>query len=324
MIILNKTAIVAILCFVTIHSSTAQVATIPFDFKGKQLFIPLQAPNGKQLRFIFDTGATGAMIDSISAKEADLYDGPREKVSVAGSGGAKSYQMIFNREIKIQDLTIDKINFVLAGFKCLAVLVGDTFDGIIGYEILSRYVTRMDFEKKQVVFYENMNDLDTTGFVSIPFEFSKNILIPRFPISITLANGQKFIGKVMFDTGNASTLLVSTPFSKYHQFDQKLGATRITTGAGVHAETTDQLANIKFMSFDGFKFGPMGIRLTVNPAAEPKDGYLGILGIEIIKRFHVILDYAHQKIFLKPNRFYGSELPIESLKDKGPSKKPGK
>lgn len=118
----------------------------------------------------------------------------------------------------------------------------------------------------------------------------------------------------MFDTGNTFSLIVSTPFSKYHDFDSKLGKTGYTVGRGMNSFTKDQLAVINSMSFDGFKFGQMSIRLTVNDQAVPKDGYLGILGIEVIKRFNVILDYKHQKIYLKPNQAYSTAFNLEELK----------
>ena len=157
--------------------------------------------------------------------------------------------------------------------------------------------------------------MDTSGYVGIPFEFSKNILIPRFPITIKLANGENFTGKVMFDTCNAATLLISTPFSKFHHFNDKLGKTLVTEGRGLSAVTQDRLANIKAMSFNGFNFGEMGVSLTINDAAEPKDGYLGILGIDVIKRFHVILDYPHQKIYLRPNGLYNEVFKLHKVYD---------
>ena len=169
----------------------------------------------------------------------------------------------------------------------------------------------MDFDHKKLSLYDQIKSVDTTGYTGIPFEFNKNVLIPRFPISITLANRETFTGRVMFDTGNVFALIVSSPFSKFHDFNSKLGETTINTGRGLNTTTQDRLATIKSMSFNGFDFGKMPIRLTINDSAEPKDGYLGILGIEVIKHFNVILDYAHKKIYLKPNQSYHDTFNVE-------------
>jgi C-terminal processing protease CtpA/Prc len=38
-------------------------------------------------------------------------------------------------------------------------------------------------------------------------------------------------------------------------------------------------------------------------AAPQKDGRQGSIGGEILRRFEVIIDYPHQKLYLKPNRY---------------------
>lgn len=289
----------------------AQVAQIPFEFQGTHLFIKVQTRQSDSLRFVFDTGCTGATIDSAAAEKAGISKGNMRSVSVAGSGGSQIYPMALQQSLKLKGVEIKNVSLVLSSLTSLSAVLGSHIDGIVGYEVLSQYVTQLDFDHKKLSLYDRIKSVDTTGYTGIPFEFSKNILIPRFPVSVTLANGETFTGKVMFDTGNVFSLIVSTPFSKYHNFNSKLGETSMTGGRGMNAVTQDQLANIKSMSFNGFDFGAMGIRLTVNDKAEPKDGYLGILGIEIIKRFNVILDYANKKIYLKPNNLYHTPLKQE-------------
>lgn len=309
---LNKIVVFAFLIGAGSTNLFAQISQVPLEFIGTHLSIPVSTNGSETLNFIFDTGATGASIDSAVAEKIGITKENRQQVSMAGSGGAQLYQMALNQNLKFGTLAIKDLNLVLINFSSLSANLGQRLDGIIGYEILNQYVTQIDFDQKKLSFYNSIATVDTNGYTAIPFEFSRNINIPRFPVSIKLANGQTFTGKVMFDTGSAISLIVSTPFSKYHDFSSKLGQISLSTGRGLNAFTQDQLANIKSMSFNGFEFGEMGIRLTVNDKAEPKDGYLGILGIEVIKHFNVILDYAHKKIYLKPNKAYGSPFRIET------------
>jgi len=297
----------------------AQVVRIPFEMIGPHIYIKVQTNKSDSLNFMFDTGATGGTIDSLTAEKAGVNLLNRKTVSVAGSGGERKYTMAENQIIKLKDFEIRNVNLVFADLSSLSADLGTKLDGIIGYEILNQYVTKIDFDQKQISFYEDISSADTAGYTSVPFEFNKNVMIPRFPISITLDNGESFTGRVMFDTGNAFPLLISAPFSKFHNFDDKLGNTSVTSGRGLHAVTQDKLANIKSMNFNGFQFGQMGIRLTINDQAEPKDGYLGILGIEIIKRFNVILNYAHRKIYLKPNHMYHESFDLAAFKKIGDS-----
>ncbi|MBB6270526.1 FKBP-type peptidyl-prolyl cis-trans isomerase [Pedobacter cryoconitis] len=282
----------------------AQVAQIPFEFNGTHLFIKVQVNQNDSLNFVFDSGATGMTIDSLAAEHAGISKNNGQVASIAGSGGVQNYVMALHQNIKLGDVELKNIDMVLINFASLSTSTGSKIEGIIGYEVLNKYVTKLDFDHKKILLYDQIKAVDTTGYTGIPFEFNRGVLIPRFPISITLANEETFTGRVMFDTGSIFTLIVSPPFSKFHDFNSKLGETTTNMSRGLSFTTQDQLAGIKSMSFNGFSFGEMPIRLTINDKAEPKDGYLGILGIEVIKRFNVILDYANKKIYLKPNLSY--------------------
>lgn len=282
----------------------AQIAKMPFEFEGKHMYIKLTANNSDTLRFVFDTGATGASIDSTSAEKAGINKENRKKVEVAGSGGTQSYMMAFGQTFKLAGLEIKDVNPVLINFSDLTSATGVHLDGIMGYEILDKYVTQINFDTKQLSFYNRINEVDTTGYTGIPFEFSKGIMIPRFPISIQLSTGETFTGRVMFDSGAAFTLLISTPFNKFHHISEKLTNKVMSQGRGLNTISNEERGIIKSMNFNGFNFGNMAIALTVNNQAEPKDGYLGIIGIDIIKRFNVIVDYKNKKFYMKPNKAY--------------------
>ena len=291
--------------------SKAQTTEIPFELKGSHLYIKIQSKNNDNLNFIFDTGATGTTIDSTVAERVGISKDNLQTVTIDGNGGSQAYQMAAKQQLNMGGLALKDLNLVMANFKSLSANLGHQLDGIIGYDVLSRYITKIDFDQKKLSLYEKMNETDTSDYTGIPFEFSKNILIPRFPISITLANGETFTGRVMFDTGSIFSLIVSNGFNKFHDFKSKIGPSAMTHGRGVSAVTNDQIAIIKSMSVQGFDFGPMSIRLTVSETGKAYDGYLGILGIEIIKRFNVILDYTDQKIYLRPNKAYFDPLKFE-------------
>ncbi len=294
--------LVALLFSVT--STFAQLATLPMDFNGKHIFIKVGTGNSDTLRFVFDTGASNVSIDSTLAEKVGVSQQNRQQVGVGGHGGSQSYLIALNQTFRVAGLEVKGVNPVLVNFSPMRSSTGIQLDGLIGYELLNKYVTTVDFEKKKMSFYENIKGVDTTGYVGIPFEFNKNVLIPRFPVRITLATGEQFTGRVMFDSGGFFTLLVSTPYNKFHGLSGKLTDKILKHSSGLSAITTEERAVIKGMDFNGFSLGKMPIDLTVNDQAEAKDGYLGMIGIEIIQKFNLIIDYANKKIYMKPNKGY--------------------
>lgn len=284
--------------------ANAQIAKIPFEFEDNHIYIKVKTNDSDSLRYVFDTGATGASIDSATAERIGISKENRQIVNVAGSGGAQNYTMATGQTFNLHGLEIKDVNPVLINFNGLKSATGIRLDGILGYELLDKYVAQIDFDQRKLVVYGKINEVDTTGYTSIPFEFSRGIMIPRFPISIQLNTGEVYTGKVMFDSGAAFSLLISTPFNKFHRISEKLTDKIIAQGRGLSAANLEERSTIKNMSFNGFNFGEMVIGLTVNEQAQPNDGYLGILGMDIIKRFNVIVDYQNKKIYLKPNKVY--------------------
>ena len=301
----RRYSLITILLFFFVYEASAQIAQIPFLFSKNRMLIKVQSNNSKPMLFIFDTGGTGTLMDSLSAVNAGIKKDEGRNVNVIGSGGAQDYAIASHQSISLPgNVKINDIELVLMNLSSFSSAVKDTIHGIIGYDVLSRYATKIDFERQKISLYTDIRSADTLGYVRIPFEFNKGIAIPRFPITIKLDNNESFTGRVMFDSGADLTLLVSAPYRNFHQFDRKIGKMTGSKGRGLNFETNDENAVIKGMSFKGFSFGPMAIELTKNDKAEPKDGYLGIIGMDIIKRFHVILDYANKNIYLKPNALY--------------------
>ena len=292
-------------CLCSSLSGYAQLATFPFQLKDKNILIKAKVNNSDSLDLIFDTGSTATLIDSLTAEQFGIGKENRQVVETVGSGGSRNYLMATQQEIQLpQHIRLSGIDVILMNFSKLESATGKKMKGIIGYDLLSKYVTSFDFDRKCISLFHQIKEVDTTGYTGIPFEFSKGIQIPRFPVTITTQGNKQFTGKVMFDSGASLSLFISAPFKNFHHLNTEIGPSKLVKGRGLNESTTDQKATIKSMHFYGFHFGQMGISLAVDDQAEKKDGYLGLLGLDIIRRFNVIIDYPNHKIFLKPNKYY--------------------
>ena len=304
----GKTSLAILLCYSP--QLQAQVARFPIEFNGKHIFIRAGAGKSDSLRFVFDSGASNMSIDSAAAEHAGISRENAERVYAGGHGGAQFYLMAKNQTFRLGGVKLENVNPLLVDFSRMTRATGMKLDGLIGYELLNTYVTGIDFERKEMSLYNNIKEADTSGYTGIPFEFNKGVLIPRFPVTITLPDGEQFTGRVMFDSGGFFTLLVSIGYNKFHGLSQKLPNRTLRKMQGLNATNTEERAAIKGMRFNGFELGEMPIDLTINDKAEASDGYLGMIGIEIIQKFNIILDYADKKIYLKPNSGYQKPFPI--------------
>jgi predicted aspartyl protease len=77
-----------------------------FDIEGNHIFVEGQV-NGKQMRFMVDTGADSSLIHSGSAEEAALQMGPYD-VEIRGVGGKAMAAVTIVPNIKLGDAVIEK------------------------------------------------------------------------------------------------------------------------------------------------------------------------------------------------------------------------
>lgn len=302
----------------TCFLSKAQEIILPFSlYNDKYILLKLPFENQKDsLVFYFDTGATTTLLDTKIAEKIGLKS--NYKHTVQGTSGKKVYNMVLNQKIYLPNQkTIEGIHFILDDLSRLQNRLGRDFNGIIGNDILKNYLTKIDFQKKQIELYKFDYQLNTSGYTEIPFTFKNNIHIPQFPISITLKNGEKYKGDILFDSGAGLSLLINTPFKEEHKLLEKIGKKIHSTADNLTDKTQLTTALIQKMEIAGFAFENIPIDLASDTdGMSAYKGYLGILGAEIINRFDIILDYSKLKLYLKTNDLHSKpfKIPVSEIR----------
>lgn len=307
----------------TIHLC-AQVSEIPFILQENgHIHIKVKLNDFDQpLNFVFDTGATADVLDTRIAKKLGLKADYQQNVS--GGGGSKSYDIVLGQKLIISsDITIDQSNLVLTDLEPFHQLSDHPFDGIFGYSLLRNYVTKIDYEKKRLVLYERMEDVDTSKYEKLPFQFGGGIPIPQFNISIQLENGEVHSGSILFDSGAGITLSVNSPFKNKNRLSEKASKSIVSKSQNLGHESFSEQIAIRSLKIGSFEFNDLTISLSNDKSGvSAYPNYLGILGAKVIKRFTIILDYKAKMLYLKRNALYTNpfEFPLSGIrlkKDKG-------
>jgi hypothetical protein len=295
----------------------AQVAEIPFELKEDFVLVKVGINDKEEpSTFVFDTGATADLLDSTAATKLGLK--PDYKHNIDGAGGTQSYDIILNQNLTLpNDIKIENTNLVLADLTNLKEAMERDFEGIIGYSLLKNYITKIDYENQKIILFNKIEQVSTTGYTTIPFDFGNGIPIPQFDITITLNNGESFTDRVLFDSGAGLTLLINSPYNETHQVSEKAGKNLISSSENLHSKSISEDIAIQSMEIGGYNFKEMVVSIAHDKGGVSSyEGYLGILGAEIISRFDVILDYSAHTLYLKPNKNYGQsfEFPLSGIK----------
>jgi len=278
------------------------VAEIPFQLYGSMIVMEISIDESTPLNFIFDTGAGGTIINAKTAVELGIIG--NEAVSrEAGTGMAEIVQSTKHTVI-IGNLKFKNVTLGIAELDHIERRMGTPIDGIIGWEILSQYAVRINYDTMLIEIYDNNKYEYNFGDSSYPVEVSGTTIFTR--ITVAFKSGNTFTGKVMVDTGSGGTITFNTPFIEENDLLAEMDTyyERETQSLSVESSLvyTTILANL---NISDYKFSAIPATLSIaETGALSWSGPMGILGNEVFKHFNVFIDLKQKRMSLEPNRLY--------------------
>jgi hypothetical protein len=181
-------------------------------------------------------------------------------------------------------------------------------DAVIGYDLLQRYVIRVDYDTKTMSFYDPVSfRYAGKGHVTPITIWSNCALVGA---DLTLLDSQRLHGSFMVDTGADLPILINTPFVERHDLMHQVGKTAQGSLTGSDgAEVTTYRGKTQKVDVAGFTFPNCPVRL-----ADADSGTLslseieGILGGPILRKFNTTFDYHGRKMYWEPTRSFSPDL----------------
>lgn len=267
--------------------------TIPFELVDNHVYLDVSIDGKGPFHFIFDTGGSN-YLDSDVAKQLGLTAAG----SANGMGvGAKTEAVRFAtvNTLRVGDATLRKQVFVVgpvrAGF---GMSSGKPVDGLIGFEVLSRFITTFDYGSKHVVL-RTAPLAPPAGAATIPFVFNGQ----HVDIACTIAG---FPGRCTVDTGSRIPLSVLSPFLAAHPSIVPPNATAVgADGFGIGGPALGRLARTT-LQIGPYTFPDTITDLSAQTRGAFADPYTaGNVGAGVWKRFALTLDYGRQTMTLVPD-----------------------
>ncbi len=273
------------------HNDT--LAVIPFVLKAQKIYFKCRVNNSDSLTFLFDTGASPMVItDSIALNVLKLtMDG---EVRNQGANGISTVKASNNNVLHLGGIT-------LTGIRLLSIpYPGHPFDGVLGIDVMKRYVIRVDHKKRKLYFF----DKDTFRYpgTASPVKVKWLQHVPAIKGAVVV-NKKRYHGWFEMDTGSDAAIDLTTPFVTRHNFRDQLKTIAISTATGSDGNQSElyvvrmpevRLGDLRFYTL------PTGLATATKGLMSSPD-LQGVLGNNFLKRFNITYDLAHNKIYLEPN-----------------------
>jgi hypothetical protein len=258
------------------------------------------------LKFIIDTGVRTAILTQKSF--SDILQLPySRKYTIAGPGGEKL----------IDAYVANNISLTLPGIvgrgHALLVLeedylelrnhLGTDVHGIIGYELFSRFIIQIDYQKKimTVMLPDKFKQRKKYEVIPIRIQDTKPYLLA--PVNINSHHALN--AKLLVDTGASHGLMLEPESdSRIHLPENSVSN---IIGRGLGGEITGKTGRIESLELGNFIIEkPLANFPDSNAYFSDSLKYLaidrnGTLGGEILSRFTVVFNFPQEKIYLKKN-----------------------
>jgi hypothetical protein len=174
--------------------------------------------------------------------------------------------------------------------------------GILGYDFLSRFVTKIDFAKKKISFY-HPDGFEYNGKGTIfdsPLE--------RSMLSLPITVDGEYSGKFRLDIG-APDIDFHYPYAKNHDLLERKGIDVMSGDAA--GLTTTRISEYKTIEAGGFilKNPLIGTPREEGTGSFAEETTIGNIGNSFLRNFVFYLDYEKQRVILEKGDEFGKEFP---------------
>lgn len=286
---------------------------IPIEIQNNLIIVPVILNGQVPLKFILDTGVRTTILTEKTYSDI-LHLTYTRKYSIAGPGGEKIIDAYITNSVTLDlpgvhgeghtMLVLEKDYLELRNY------LGTEVHGILGYEIFSRFIVQINYEKKMLI-------LQLPELFKAPRKFQELPMVvqdtkPYVYTEVAMTETARLRGKLLMDTGASHGLILEPESDSII----KVPSQHINSiiGRGLGGVITGQIGRIKSLEIGKYKINNV---LANFPDLNSYNDTLktsrhvfrnGAIGGEILSRFDVIFNFPADKVYFKKNAAFSKNF----------------
>ncbi len=286
-----------------------------FKFINNLIIVPVIINDSDTLHFILDTGLSTSIMTEISWGDTLELNYTRQvKLNGLGQGepvsALHSYGNNFNIS-GIQGVNQD-LYVLLQNVFNLSAIFGTKVHGLIGYNMFKNFIVEINYDHKVITFH-NPDKYKPPRYrkkgITLPLIIHQTK--PYVYGVITLRDGTEVPVKLLLDTGASHALWMDVESDENIIYPEKTAD--VFLGKGLNGDIYGKIGRMHQFTLGDFTFDKPVVAFPDSLSAGNaigRDNRNGSLGSEILRRFHIIIDYPNSEITLYPNNQYRSEFKL--------------
>jgi hypothetical protein len=279
---------------------------IPIEINSNLVVVPLVLNNQLPLKFILDTGVRTTILTEKTFSDI-LNLSYSRRYTISGPGGEKLVDAYVTNNV-----SLDLPGVRGAGHAMLVLeqdylelrnYLGTDVHGILGYELFSRFIVQIDYEKKELMLMLPERFRPRKRFRQLPIAVQDTK--PYVTATVQMTDTTRVTTKLLVDSG-ASHGLMLDPQSNPALIPPQKHINSII-GRGLGGIITGQIGRIKGINLGGYQIDDVivsfpdpnsyidSLKISRTVARN------GSVGGELLSRFTIIFDFPREKFYLKSN-----------------------
>ncbi|MEE9362842.1 MAG: aspartyl protease family protein [Cellulophaga sp.] len=280
-----------------------------FQLVNNLIIIPVEV-NGSMLSFILDSGVSTPILFNISDQDSIQINNVHE-VTIRGLGEGDSMKALSSRGNFFKIENIESLNqdlyVVMDKSLNFSPSLGVPIHGIIGYDLFRDFIIDVNYSKRVMKLYRPKTYVHKKSkrYRAVPLTILKKKAYVKGTVSMSKVENIQV--NLLVDTGSSDALWlfeneekgIAIPDKNYEDF----------LGKGLSGNIYGKRTKVNNLSLGGF------FLKDAKAAFPDKESYAnlkslinrnGSIGGEVLKRFNIVFDYAHNKITLKRNKNFNT------------------
>jgi hypothetical protein len=281
---------------------------IPIEIYNNLIVVPVVLNGTLPLKFILDTGVRTAILTQKAFTDI-LNLSYSRKYTIAGPGGEKLVDAYVTNNVSLE------LPGVLGRGHAMLVLeedylelrnyLGTDVHGILGYELFSRFIVQVNYEKKMLTLMLPQRFKMKRKFHAVPIRIEDTK--PYLTTPVVLADGTQLTAKLLMDSGASHGLMLDPGSDSRIEVPEKVVSSVI--GRGLGGEITGKVGRIRELHMGPFRLENLIVNFpdpnsyfdSLKSGTTPRNGSIGG---ESLSRFTVIFNFPKEEIYLKKNHAF--------------------
>jgi len=284
--------------------SAPQSHSIRFELYRNLIFLRVRINGSRPLSLVLDTGASTSGLNKSVAEEIGLgLTGGRTNI-LGASEQPEAAEIAAQVKVQVAGIQLVAKEFIVVPMAEMESHVGHRIDGVLGADLFKAYVVEIDYPSQHLTLrepehyqYFGRGEVLPLSLSDVPF------------VDATVGIGTAVTpGQFVIDTGWLGPLVFSASFVRQNRL---LGMAdllpRIAFGVG--GESRQMIGRIQTLQIGQATLEHPVAEFSLANSGPLSDGVrAGIIGNEILERFHLILDYRRSQAIFEPNAAFGQSF----------------